>query len=270
MSAVMLLASCHTATKVTTATLNAPHPEAARYQSVVQNTFKYDAMQTKSKYTMGKTGLNGKFCLESGRRLCMQVNAPILGFEVARVEASQDSILLVDKYDKIYTVLRLADLYNIDDLSGHEMEALECIMLGRIYLPGVGPASSRDYNALTWSTAMHPDGTQGETEGVFQGNNYQLTYAIDGTGRLCSTLLAVGDNSVRWDYDQYIEVEKGKWIPTQETVTATKADATSITAGITLNSPELGESTWRDFEPTDAYRKVTPQELMDAIKSLSK
>jgi len=268
-AAALILTSCHT-TKVTTATLTGANPEKARFESVVQNNYEYEALQSKVKYSMGKTSLNGKMCLESGNRLCMQVNAPIIGFEVARVEATQDTVLLVDKYDKMFAVLNLSNLYDIKDINGHEMEALECIMLGRIYIPGKGQATSRDYNKLSWTTPTLSDGTQGYSEGLYKGKDYSILYSIDENGRLVSTLLAVGAKTARWEYSDYEEVEEGQWVPTQEFITATNAQNKEISVGLKLTNPSLGESTWRDFSPSDSYSKVTIKELGDRIKSLTK
>ena len=265
----LVFSSCHTP-KVVTGTLTGANPEKARFESVVRNNYKYDALQSKVKYSLGKTSLNGKMCLESGHRLCMQVNAPLIGFEVARVEATQDSVLLVDKYDKMYSILDLAKLYDIKDINGHEMEALECIMLGRIYIPGKGQATSKDYNKLSWTTPMLADGKQGYSEGLYKGKGYSLLYAIDENGRLVSTLLAVGAKTARWEYSDYQEVEDGQWVPTQENITVTNADSKEISAGLKLTNPSLGESTWRDFEPSDSYRKVAIKEIGDRIKSLTK
>ncbi len=264
----LFLSSCR-ATKVVPGALTGANPEKARFESVVQNNFKYDALQSKVKYSMGKTSLNGKMCLESGNRLCLQVNAPIIGFEVARVEATQDSVLLVDKYDKMYSVLSLSGLYDIKDINGHEMEALECIMLGRIYIPGRGQASSKDYNKLKWSTPKLADGKTGFSEGLYKGDGYSILYTIDENGRLVSTLLSVGAKTARWEYSDYQEIEEGRWLPTQEFITATNADNKEISAGMRLTNPSLGESNWRDFSPSDSYNKVTIKELGNRIKSLT-
>lgn len=265
----LIFTSCHT-TKVTTATLTGANPEKARFESVIQNNYEYEALQSKVKYSMGKTSLNGKMCLESGKRLCMQVNAPIIGFEVARVEATQDTVLIVDKYDKMYTVLSLSNLYDIKDIKGHEMEALECIMLGRIYIPGKGQATSKDYNKLSWTTPKLNDGTQGYSEGLYKGKDYSILYSIDENGRLVSTLLAVGAKTARWEYSGYEEVEEGQWVPTQEFITATNAQNKEISVGLKLTNPSLGESTWRDFSPSDSYSKVTIKEIGNRIKSVAK
>lgn len=266
---VALLTSCHSH-KYSVKDLTGAHPEKARFESVVDNSFGYEALQSKVKYQMGGSSLNGKLCLESGKRLCLLVNAPIVGFEVARVEASQQQVLLVDKLDKVYSQLQLADLYQIEDISGHEMEVLECIMLGRIYIPGKGQASSRDFASLAWSTAQLADGTQGTTQGVYQGKNYSLTYVIDSKGLLQSTSLKMGDKQAQWLYDGYQEVAKGRFVPTRETIIVSTGSGEPISAGLVLNAPEIGESTWRDFEVTSSYREVTASELLDIIKKMAK
>lgn len=265
----MMLTGCRSH-KYSVKDLTGPNPEQARFESVVQNSFEYEALQSKVKYSMGGNSLNGKMCLESGQRLCLQVNAPLIGFEIARIEATQEQVLLVDKYDKVYTILNLSDLYKLEEISGHELEALECLMLGRIYIPGKGEAKSRDFKSLTWTTPMLADGTQGQSEGLYQGNGYTLCYSIDAKGQLVSTRLTVGDKSALWEYSDYQEVQKNKFVPTRETITATNADQQSLSAGISLGAPGLGESTWRDFEASESYRQLTPQEMLDVVKKLAK
>jgi hypothetical protein len=269
LTVTFVLSSCHTP-KVVTGTLTGANPEKARFEHVVQNGYKYEALQSKVKYSLGKTSLNGKMCLESGHRLCMQVNAPLIGFEVGRIEATQDSVIVVDKYDKMYAILGLGNLYDIKDINGHEMEALECLMLGRIFIPGKGQATNKDFGKLSWSTPQLADGQQGYSEGVYQSKDYSILYAIDENGRLVSTLLAVGAKTARWEYADYIEAEDGKWLPTQEYITVTNAENKEISVGLKLTNPSLGESTWRDFEPSDSFSKVSVKEIGTRIKSLTK
>lgn len=268
MLGILLLSSCRSNKGMVTTPGDSSSPEQARFESVVSNQYKYEALQSKSRYSMASASLGGKLCLESGRRLCLQVNAPLLGFEVARIEASQDSVIVVDKYDKQYCVVRLADFYDLKELSGHELEALESIMLGRIYIPGIGQASKRDYRQLVWQTPALNGGGFGNSVGSYRGEGYSIDYTIDASGRLVSTLLTVGDRSALWQYSGYQEVTKGKWVPTQEDITVTDSDRKSFKAGIALTSPELGESSWRSFEPTSSYKKVPISELVKTVKSL--
>lgn len=265
----LLLTSCGSSRR-TTSTLDGTNAERARFESVVRNTFEYDALQSKSKYSMGSTSLSGRFCLESGRRLCLLVNAPLLGFEVARVEATQQTVTLVDKYDKVFCLEHPAQLYHLDELSGRELEALECLLLGRIFLPGRGLATVRDFGLLQWQTPLLPNGTRGNTVGTCTGRDYVLRYDIDPSGRLACTTLTTGGRSIQVQYGGYTDVARGHWLPTQLTVTATDAQGKRLQCGLTLTAPELGESTWRDFEPSSSYRQVTSSELFSIVKSMLK
>ena len=49
----------------------------------------------------------GKLNIEHGKRLCMTVT--LLGIEVARVEADEDVLLVVDKFDKVFAALPIAE-----------------------------------------------------------------------------------------------------------------------------------------------------------------
>ena len=269
LAALLLMTACRSA-KIAS-NLDGPHPEQARFEHVVKyQQYGYEAMQSKSKYHMGSSSLGGRLCLESGKRLCLLVNAPLLGFEIARVEASQDSIVVVDKYDKQYSVVDPSTLYNLPELQGHELEAIECIVMGRIYIPGQGPATARDYKYLDWATPTRADGTLGNTVGVYQGSGYTLRYDIDAQGRLACTTLTMDHRTVKCEYTGYQEVEKGKWMPTSDDVTVIGASGKQVRVGLSLTSPELGESTWRDFEPSSSYKRVEIDEMVKTAKTLIK
>lgn len=264
---VVVLSSCHSSRKVT-GNLTGPNPEKARFETVIQQGFKYDALQSKVKLTLGKSSLNGKMYLESGKRFSLLANAPLLGFEIGRIEASSDSVVLVDKYDKLYCVISLTDLLSVNALKGQEMEALECLVLGRIFIPGVGQASSKDYSRLSWNTTTMPDGTLGNSVGTIEGKGYRLSYYIDGQGKLVSTSLTMSDGkTAKWSYDGFQEVEKQKLIATNEGITASSGKK-NINAGLILTNPSFGENSWKYFEPTASYRKVTLEELGAVLKKL--
>lgn len=264
---VTLLSACSSQKKVI-GSLTGPNPERARFEAVVANHYKYEAVQSKVKVSMSSSSLNGKFCLESGKRLCLSVNAPLLGFEVARIEATADSAILVDKFDKVYTVVTLGELTKMEALAGHEMEALECLMLGRIFIPGKGQATSKDYGTMEWSTATSGDDPL--STGVYKGKNYDLAYTINSSGQLTSTSLTMSDgNKAVWQYASYQEVDKKK-LPVSELIKATSNEKKELQAGISFSNPTLGESTWRDFEPNASYRRVTLQELGEILKKITK
>lgn len=269
MMLVVMLTSCKSHKKLI-GSLTGPNSELARFETVVANQYKYEALQSKIKLSMGKASLNGKICIESGKRLCLLANAPLLGFEIGRIEASRDSVLLVDKYHKIYTVIDLVDITMMDALDGHEMEALECLMLGRIFIPGKGQASSKDFQLLTWSTPQAADGNYPVSTGVYTGKDFQLAYTINALGQLDNTTLTTQDGrQATWQYATYGTVDN-KSVATAENFIAVNKEKKEIRAGITFSNPSLGESSWRNFEPTSSYTRVSFEELASMLKDLAK
>lgn len=264
--AALVLTSCHT-TRKTIENLTGANTEQVRFEAVVNNGYKYESLVSKVKLSMGKTSLNGKMCVESGNRFALLVNAPLLGFEIGRVEATPEKVYLVDKFDGLYSEVSLSELTQVSALAGHEMEAVECLMLGRIFIPGVGQASTKDYSRLAWNTLMNADGTQGNSVGVYEGKDYRLVYEINGAGQLVSTTLSVSDGKeATWKYSNYTEIEKQKSVATTEEINAEYGDSKSIKAGLTMINPALEESAWKAFVPSSSYRKVTVKELAEVLK----
>lgn len=265
--AALLFASCHSTKKVT-GTVNDSAPEKTRYEAVVNNYYKYDALQSKVKLSLGSNSLNGKFCLESGKRLGLSANAPLLGFELGRIEATADSVVIVYKLEKLYCVVSLSELTKIKGLKGHEMEALECLILGRIFIPGVGKATVKDFDRLVWSSVTNANGTMGNSMGIFDGGNYQLTYEINGNAQLVSTSLQLPDGkTATWNYNGYQEVEKQKSVAETEDIRVISGK-NGVNARMTMTNPSFGKSEWKAFDPSSSYRKVSIEELYDMLKKL--
>ena len=264
-AAVLLMSSCHSLRR--TSGKGGAETEQVRFETAVNNAYKYEALQSKVKLTLGKTTLNGKMSLESGKRFAMQINAPLLGFELGRIEATAQSVLIVDKFDKLYSEVTLSDLTKADAVAGHEMEAVECLMLGRIFIPSVGQASAKDFSRLAWSTPAKADGTAGNSLGVYEGRNYRLVYELDSNGRVVSTTLSMADGKeAQWQYGNYTEVASQKWVATTESIQALYSEGKSLKASFSMNNPALEENTWKEFTPTSSFRRVTVGEMVEVLK----
>lgn len=264
--AVVLLSACHTSRRA--ADLKGTNPEKARFEAVVQGGYKFDALQSKVRLSMGKTSLNGKICIEQGKRFALMANAPLLGFEVFRIEATAEELLLVDKMDKLYCSIPFDQLTAIPALADHGLEALECLVLGRIFIPGKGLAVADDYSRLAWDTALRVDGSTGNSTGTFDGGNYSLAYVINNQGQLVSTTLTLADGQeATFYYDVIEEVSSKRHVPTQENLKLRVGEKT-LSAGLSMTNPSFGTSSWKAFEPASSYRKVEFNELVDVIKLL--
>lgn len=238
--------------------------EKNRYEAAIQNTLDFKMLQSRVKYSFGDKSLNGRLNIEHGKRLCMTVT--VLGIEVARVEVNRENVVIVDKFDKLYTELTIeefAERMNLQDEMRYE--ALECLLLGRIFIPGSGEAEVRDFKKMNW--AMKDDNLTGE----LTKPRYSLEYVIDKDNRLTNTIVTAKDGSVSksvtFMYKGYQTVEDGEFA-TQEQITLIN-DNKAVKADLTLSAPIMGK-TWTSFTPTEAYKKVTFQELLTAVKNMKK
>lgn len=235
--------------------------EQAMFGQVIANHFSFEAVQSKIKLGLGKNNLNGKICLESNKRFGMLINAPLIGFEIGRVEATKEVIILVDKFDKVYSNITLKDLSMPQALVGHEAEALEALFLARIYLPGKGLATIKDFASFKWE----------KKTAIYKDPDYRLIYSFGENGMLSSTELVSNDGkSVKWEYDEYRELESGKFMPSNQSVNIRDEKGEGYSFSLNITNPSLGESTWREFKPTSSFREVTITELGETLKKHAK
>lgn len=237
-----------------------------RYEAVIGRNFKYDYLQAKMKYSLGGgKSLNGRLNIEHGKRLCMTVT--LLGIEVARIEANQETVTVVEKVDKIYARVPIAEAAAKLGLENEaKLEALEALLLGRIFVPGKGVAESGDFGKLTWYPMENS-----ELQADYLTDKYQLSYVMSDKNYLVATQVKVNANpnananTIVWEYAQPIEIEGGS-MPTEETLTM--SGAKNISASITINNPSASKKNWSSFEPGSNYRQVTLLELFETIKKL--
>lgn len=261
--AMSMLTSCKSKKGITELAKD-QQTEQALFASVVGNSFEYEAVQSKVKLGIGKTSLNGKFCLESGKRFGIIINAPIIGFELGRIEATKEQILLIDKFDKVFCNITLTDMNMPQALVGHEAEAFECLVLGRIYLPGKGIATMKDFSTFEWvldSLAI----------ANYKDPDYTLSYTFGENGMLVSTKLLSADNRyVDWQYSNYREIEPGKFVPLTHNIEICNENGEKSSFMLTINNPTLGESTWRPIKNISSYREVTITELGETLQKHAK
>lgn len=258
----LVLTGCHSGRKALKG--GAADTEAlAQYETVIGQSFDFDCLQSKVKIGMGGKSLGGKLSVEHGKRLCLTLT--VMGIEMARVEADQDYLCLVDKIDKVYAEVPIAEVaarLGMEDEARYE--ALEALFLGRIFLPGKGYAGKGDFQRFEW-TALNEGSEQ---RGSYRNKGYVLNYILGGSGELRKTEVVIPgrEGTVSWTYDEMQDVEgKGK-MPARETVSGALG-ATDMSLQLTVNAPALSKKGWNSFDKS-TYRQVSFAELVEMIKKL--
>ena len=240
------------------------HTMQEQYGGALQHAFSYDRLQARVKFTYGGRSLGGRINVEQGKRFRLIVNAPLLGFEMGRIEVDRDSVILVNKVDKTYAVEPL-DRLKMDGNKHVDVDMLACLFLGRIYVPGRGEARVADFKRLAWQRQ-----DDGSICGEYGGTNFDLTYTIDSQARLCRTQVTTGEgHTVAWAYDQTEPVAQGL-APTAATVSAEINTRTPrrVAAQVSLSNINPKAEKWEPFAPDGKYRRVDAKDLFNAVKKL--
>lgn len=232
-----------------------------RYEAVVARNTSYTTMQAKVKYGMEGKSLGGRLYIDHGKRVTLTVT--VLGIEVARIEATPDQVLVVDKVDKVYARSSIAEAAARIGLQDEaRLETLEALLLGRMYLPGSGEAAKGDFAKFAWYPMEG-----GEMQADYLTERYQLSYVLDAANQLVATQVRVPhpESTFVWEYAEPMTLEQTS-VPAQHTLTA--SGSRSLSATLTLSAPALGKKAGSAFRATDAYREVTFAELLEIIKNL--
>ncbi|MDO4497085.1 MAG: DUF4292 domain-containing protein [Bacteroidales bacterium] len=235
-----------------------------RFEMAVAQMPDFDAVQSKVKYGMGGKGMSGKMYVELGKRLTLTMT--VIGAEVARVEANEEQLIVSEKLDKIFAQFSIEEAANAIGMPDEaRYEALEALMLGRIFIPGKGIAKKNDFAQLKWSQANE----QGEVTGTYAGKNYVLLYTIDSNNLLRETQIQVPSKNavVSWQYANHMQIEGAKGLlPTVAKLKGMMGEK-EVQLELTLNNPQVAKKAMPVFNSSN-YKEVTFEELASMIKKM--
>ena len=269
--AVMLISSCSSKKKVTTKDTSnvvstaVATTQKARFDEAIGKNGDFKLFQARTKYSLGGKSLSGRLSIEQGKR--MKLTATVLGIEVLRIDINNSQVTIVDKFDKLYTILSIDEFAAKLGLQAEmRYDAIESLFLGRMFVPGKGIAKSNDFKNLNWDILP-----TGDMTGEYKKDKYTLRYALDSNNNLSVTAvrLADGDKNMAISYEYADHQTFGNMqYPGTATINVNGA-GTDISAKMTMSNPTEPKD-WTPFSPNAEYRQVSISELFTAIKNLGK
>lgn len=264
LTVALSLTGCRSAKKATGGLDKQMMQEAkTRYEANIGRNFAYENLQAKMKYSLGGKSLSGKLNIEHGKRLCMTVT--VLGIEVARIDANAETVYVVDKVDKVYAQASIAEVASRIGLENEaKLEALEALLLGRMFVPGQGLAAKSDFSRLVWYPLDN-----NELQADYVADRYQLSYILNADNYLVATQVNVPnkETSFVWEYANHQSVDAGS-MPTRETLSV--KGSLDVSAELSMSAPSTAKKGWSSFSPTANYKQVTFLELIDIVKNIAK
>lgn len=214
--------------------------------------------------------VNGSLRMRKDEVVRIQLNAPILGFEVGRLEFTPDYVLIIDRLHKEYIK---ADYNQVDFLKnqGITFYSLQALFWNELTLPGVKQVSNSDLAQFV----VDLSGNANEVAVSHQaGHMTYLWTAERGTGRINQTNVtykASGKvSTVNMKYGKFKNVGV-KMFPALQTLTlATNATKQKQEVKMIINMNEVKtDSKWdAQTEVSTKYKKVSPESVLSKIMNM--
>lgn len=182
-----------------------------------------------------------------------QVSFRMLGIEGFRITVTPDTVYVIDRMNKNYSVQSIQSLQKEFNFSYYNLQAL---ITNALFLPGKQSVSVTDY----------PLFTVGKTSDLYMiktaDTNTQYTFAVDANERILSTLIykAASNQAIQWSYQNFIV--DGKYIYPTEMQAQVDLEDKRFNMNMSFDKINFDTSFEIDYSLPSKYNKVTIKELM--------
>lgn len=222
--------------------------------------------------TGGKSiSVNGSLHMRKDEVIRMQLFAPILGFEVGRLEFAPDYVLIVDRLHKEYIK---ADYNQVDFLQkqGISFYSLQALFWNQLLLPGAKKVTESDLKKFDADIATSGDNVPVTLQN--EGMTYRWT-ADRTSGRITQADVQyvssqTGTSGLTMKYSDFRNVGVKLFPATIDLTLATEATRTKQEANIVIRMDEVKtETNWdTKTEVSAKYKQVSPQDVLNKIMGL--
>ena len=265
-AATMLLAACSSKKNLDTAKLPTQEqsgaasdvPDAVRALTFVQKVSDGGVyarnLSADADFVLALDGddmsLSGTIRMRRDTVIRLQMNIPLIGTEILRIDFMPDTVLIVDRYHKRYMRASYADVGFLA-ANGLSFYTLQALFWNRLFLPAERSVSEQQLRRFAADVDV-----QGDTIPITVAQDRTLfTWkALRGSGRIMEALStydgsAHGRSTLRWSYDDFRELGS-KYFPARQSFTLT-TEATGRQQSLTIG--------WqmKDFSTDDRWSATT-------------
>lgn len=261
---VLFLASCSGVKQVVRTEPTLKTPELLYH--LVKSTPAIGGISSKVKFNFvlgtASYSLSGSLKIRRNEILQLSIQVPFLGTEAVRVEATPQSILIIDRIHKKYVQEDMKGLKEKTDLN-LDFYALQALFVGEIFRPGIPNMSIAQMREMKLIASSEPNTSvlsheEGELSYFFRVSNSTAKLALTEV-RKNSTAF-----STLWKYDNRTTVQ-GEEYPT---LIHASFEGTTKEIGLDMELSKVNEiGTWKtDTSVSSKYEKI---ELKDVMKMFS-
>lgn len=218
-----------------------------------------------------KISVNGALRMRKDEVIRLQLYAPVLGFEVGRLEFAPDYVLIVDRIHKEYIK---ADYNQVDFLKkqGITFYSLQALFWNQLLLPGSKKVTESDLKKFD----AHLDVTGDDVPVVLKNGDMTYTWTANrNSGRITRADVKYasahnGTSTLALGYGDFCSVGV-KQFPASLNLTFT-TDATKqkreVNLQIKMNEVKTDANWDAQTEVSSKYKQVSPEDVLNKIMSL--
>lgn len=265
MGALLGLTACRSAKQTGSKVDVQTEAESKVVENVIRCSPTFASFSAKARLTASLGGkelsVNGTLKMVRDQRIQLSV-APLLGIEVARIDLSRDSLLVVNRLKREYVCMSLSAF---SDLVGGEVDfyTLQAMLCHQLYLPGKSGVDEKDKRQFAVETQA--DGTSLIRLRQTRAVNYSFT--ADAQYFLTRTALeTMGTYALDCTYASPQTLD-GIAFPTQMDIRLKKG-AKTLQARVALSKMETGRTELTPTELSKKYTQVPADQLLQMLSGL--
>ncbi|GHU88211.1 hypothetical protein FACS1894155_02640 [Bacteroidia bacterium] len=239
--------------------------------AVLSNTVTYDKFSAKLSVDL-KPGQKNKgvsvpalLRIIKGKALMLsfQIPIPLLNAEVFRMVVTPDSILLIDRKDKMYVAEAIRDIREVADFA-FEYQNLEALFTNQMFIAGKTKITPGDYNLLKVDQEQYVAHISSRDR---QGVSY--TFTSDYTDRVRKTELESNGKSTRmtWLYDNFVLLQTDRIFPVKMAMVL-NLPSDEANMNLSYSKIELDGDFSIEFQIPAKYKRITLSQAIKIINSI--
>lgn len=215
--------------------------------------------------------LPGTLRMRKDELIRLQINVPLIGNEVARLEFTPDYVLVIDRMHKEYVKANYSELDFLKE-NGLSFYSLQALFWNQLLLPGAQKVREGDLEK--YSAAIEG---QSQTVPVTLSSgkmNYTWT-AERATGRIVSAVVdylssSHGKSTLRWEYSKFKPLGVKEFPSNQQFSFSTSASGRQQKATVTLDMGSVSTNSNWDSQTTISpkYKKMEAKDILGKILSM--
>ena len=271
---VLLLVSCKSSKTIIQGGSGMLLTGEEQLEAVIENTPVFDSFSSRLRMTIplkkGDYTINGTLKMQRDELIQISLLVPIIRTEAARIEISPENILVIDRMNKRYAYVPVAELREIFHTEV-DFPMLQSFFTNSIFLPGKYSLSRKDYSSFQ-AQPHEKDGVQPSRKS--SEFIYSFLTSLE-SNRLVSSSIETHSSSYRlqWEYDNFIPVGQTTF-PSKMTVLIGKKNDLSRTTfelsriELSSNTSEPAGKSGSGTLPPARYEQIQLSDILKMLESL--